>query len=956
MAVNDVVAALLGQNPNQPLATLTPENIKRQRELALKQMQAGADYSPVQSWTQGAARVAQALTGALMARDLDQKEAQGLADFWGKDFANATGGAGGAAATGAAAQASGGRPGGLPSFVATGGKMASAAPIGGFDQSVNRVLQFEGGYTPNDAGNGPTNYGISSAANPGVDVAKLTPDQAKQIYKSKYWDAIGGDELAAKNPALAHVAFDAAVNSGPARAQQWLQQSGGDPQKFMQLRSDFLQGLIASNPGKYQPYAKAWGQRIASLQADISGAAAQPGMAAPGQQGGAAQYARSVPGAQPQQVAQDLPSNQPAPAAVNGQRPPPGGYIARDSQGGLVMVDKDGNSILPTQASASAGGPVQVASADPSFVPAYNAPGGLATNPAIAAISAGQQPPRQDPSTGFNTPIGQDVYREGFSAPVDTRIPLGAAQPLTGAQKVAAALAGSDQGGNLPTMARGAATAPLDARGALLEALTAGASPSGAGGPPSPVVAALMDDKRPSNTNISRGSLREADRVTSVATNGDNPATISRGDARHPADAKLYGAANQFGGPGSGLAYGSANSERPEIPTYAPQYAPGQPGQQAGQPQAPQVTPQVAQRIQTVAAQPEVQALAQNYAQTPHGQQIAAAGAQPGSLGAIMRALANPYAPEGARAMLLMLAKQKIEAANPNYGFQTLPDGTILRTDPRNGSVTPIYQAPSKPTYGVIGKDQYGNEQYGWIDPFKHTVEAATPAGGAAPGTTAAGNVPGAQGSPIPAPPPGVDPKVWREQFSKREAENAVPPTSADASKLRGEIQGLPSYKNLSQAAPIYKGMLEAANRNSKASDLNLVYGLGKIMDPTSVVREGEMIMVKNTAGLPEWLVGAINSLNGGAALTPETRKAIMTEAYGRLQAYKGVFDTETSQYKRIAGRQRMNVDDIVPDFGDFPEYVPAPTPPTGPAAPAPAGGTITPEQAREELRRRGKL
>lgn len=142
-----------------------------------------------------------------------------------------------------------------------------------------------------------------------------------------------------------------------------------------------------------------------------------------------------------------------------------------------------------------------------------------------------------------------------------------------------------------------------------------------------------------------------------------------------------------------------------------------------------------------------------------------------------------------------------------------------------------------------------------------------------------------------------------------------------DVSGLRKEIQQLPSYKNLSQALPIYRSMAETAGRDSKASDLNLVYGLGKIMDPTSVVREGEMVMVKNTASLPDWLQGAIASLNGGAALTPQTREAIMREAYGRVQGYDQAFQQDTSQYQGIVERAKMNKADVIPDFGTFQEW-----------------------------------
>lgn len=168
-------------------------------------------------------------------------------------------------------------------------------------------------------------------------------------------------------------------------------------------------------------------------------------------------------------------------------------------------------------------------------------------------------------------------------------------------------------------------------------------------------------------------------------------------------------------------------------------------------------------------------------------------------------------------------------------------------------------------------------------------------------------------------------------------APGSVPPKFDDISSVRKEIQQLPAYKNMAQAAPIYKSMVETAGRNTRASDLNLVYGLGKIMDPTSVVREGEMVMVKNTASLPDWLVGAANALNGGAALQPETRKAIMTEAFGRMKGYSDEFEKNTGQYKGIAQRFNMNPDDVIPPFEQFQPWdgvadTPSPASPSSPA------------------------
>src|SRR5687768_13473885 len=53
-------------------AQLTPTQIDAQRKVAQALMAQGSDYSPVQSWTQGASRVAQAIFGGMQARDANE--------------------------------------------------------------------------------------------------------------------------------------------------------------------------------------------------------------------------------------------------------------------------------------------------------------------------------------------------------------------------------------------------------------------------------------------------------------------------------------------------------------------------------------------------------------------------------------------------------------------------------------------------------------------------------------------------------------------------------------------------------------------------------------------------------------------------------------------------------------------------------------------------------------------
>jgi lysozyme family protein len=104
-----------------------------------------------------------------------------------------------------------------------------------YDESLRRLLRHEGGYSnhPSDPG-GPTNFGITihdyrkyvKAAATAADVRAMTLDQAKAIYRAKYWAAMRCDELPA---GLDYAVFDYAVNSGTGRAPKVLQRLLGFP-------------------------------------------------------------------------------------------------------------------------------------------------------------------------------------------------------------------------------------------------------------------------------------------------------------------------------------------------------------------------------------------------------------------------------------------------------------------------------------------------------------------------------------------------------------------------------------------------------------------------------------------------------------------------------------------------------------------------------------------------------
>ncbi|MCH4247579.1 MAG: secretion activator protein [Acinetobacter populi] len=106
-----------------------------------------------------------------------------------------------------------------------------------FDQAFERLIGHEGGYSTdhNDPGNWTggkvgsgtlkgTKYGIAANTYPNLDIKNLTLAQAKQIYKTDWWDKLGADGI---HSAIVFQLWDFAINAGRDRAIKELQQAVG---------------------------------------------------------------------------------------------------------------------------------------------------------------------------------------------------------------------------------------------------------------------------------------------------------------------------------------------------------------------------------------------------------------------------------------------------------------------------------------------------------------------------------------------------------------------------------------------------------------------------------------------------------------------------------------------------------------------------------------------------------
>lgn len=96
-----------------------------------------------------------------------------------------------------------------------------------FEIAIPHVLAWEGGYVnhPADPG-GETNRGITDRLDGkvdglvdldgdgfgDVDIKGLTEDEAKQVYKRRFWDRMQGDKIESQH--IANILFDGFVNCG----------------------------------------------------------------------------------------------------------------------------------------------------------------------------------------------------------------------------------------------------------------------------------------------------------------------------------------------------------------------------------------------------------------------------------------------------------------------------------------------------------------------------------------------------------------------------------------------------------------------------------------------------------------------------------------------------------------------------------------------------------------------
>lgn len=124
------------------------------------------------------------------------------------------------------------------------------------------------------------------------------------------------------------------------------------------------------------------------------------------------------------------------------------------------------------------------------------------------------------------------------------------------------------------------------------------------------------------------------------------------------------------------------------------------------------------------------------------------------------------------------------------------------------------------------------------------------------------------------------------------------------------------------------------ASQDNAVGDLSLIFAYMKMLDPGSVVREGEFANAQNAAGVPERVLNLYNKTINGERLSSGQRETFKGQAKSLLDAAQKREKTVRAGIDNVIKSYRLNPDNVFFEVGEAPPK-PAPGTPAGsPAIP----------------------
>lgn len=249
----------------------------------------------------------------------------------------------------------------------------------------------------------------------------------------------------------------------------------------------------------------------------------------------------------------------------------------------------------------------------------------------------------------------------------------------------------------------------------------------------------------------------------------------------------------------------------------------------------------------------------------------------------------GPFTPEK-KAAALATGDKMLEQLTPK--MEKIDDGKTIRMVDINPITNPAVKGMNFAKQLTPGEVQQGNQPV-WDEARGVFVMK--------PGAPAA--APSAQSAAAPAAAPGAGQGVVKPA--------GLPPKPTDVHNLRNEFNALPEVKQFKDTLPIVEAARAAPD--TRAGDIQLAYAVGKILDPNSVVREGELKMSADAQTMLAKYYGEVQSaVTGNGRLSPATRGELVKMLDSAVTQRETAYKQAETTYKGIADKNGIPVDQVI--------------------------------------------
>ena len=130
--------------------------------------------------------------------------------------------------------------------------------------------------------------------------------------------------------------------------------------------------------------------------------------------------------------------------------------------------------------------------------------------------------------------------------------------------------------------------------------------------------------------------------------------------------------------------------------------------------------------------------------------------------------------------------------------------------------------------------------------------------------------------------------------------------------KLRGDFRSEPIYKDFQAIDSAYRQITKGLDAGTAAGDLAASTKLMKLLDPTSVVRESELVMAMQATGKLDQLYNYANKIATGQFLSSKQKQEFRDLSKEFYNSAGEQYNLKRQEYADIAQRNELNVPDVV--------------------------------------------